>query len=71
MTASEGGLPVTARSQRLEDANFERAEAAVRMEDSENRAAETGLVSDLRKAGESDRRLAEADLKIRRIEAEP
>lgn len=58
------------KSQRLEEANQERAEAAVRMEDAENRADETGTVSDTIKAGESDRALAAADRRIKAIEAE-
>jgi len=59
------------KSQRLEQANQERAEAAVRMEDAENRAEETGSLSDSIKAGEGDRALETADRRIRAIEAEP
>jgi len=59
------------KSQRLEEANQERAEAAVRMEDAENRAEETGTLADKIKAGEGDRALAAADGRIRAIEAEP
>jgi hypothetical protein len=55
------------KSQRLEEANQERAEAAFRMEDAENRADETRTVADLAKAGESDRSLAAADRRIKAI----
>lgn len=58
------------KSQRLEEANQERAEAAVRMEDAEDRADETGTVSDTIKAGESDRALPAAARRIKAIEAE-
>jgi hypothetical protein len=63
--------PIPNKSSRLEAANFERAEAAIRMEDDENTAQETGRVSDGVRAGESDRVLDAADRKIKSIEAEP
>jgi hypothetical protein len=62
---------MTEKSQRLEAANFERALAAVRMEDAENSAEESGRPSDLDRAGASDRALDAADRKIKRIESEP
>lgn len=49
---------------------MERAEAAVRWEDADTNASETGRESDKIKAGESDRALDAADRKIKRIEAE-
>jgi hypothetical protein len=58
------------KSQRLEEANQDRAEAAVRMEDAENRADETGTLADSIRAGESDRALAAADRRIKNIETE-
>jgi hypothetical protein len=62
--------PVTAKSKRLEDANFERAEAAVRWEDADNKASETGRTPDAEVAEQSDEALRAADRKIKRIEAE-
>lgn len=59
------------KAKRLEAANLERAEAAVRWEDAENTAAETGSVSDTNKAERRDRALDAADGKIKDIEAEP
>jgi Arc/MetJ-type ribon-helix-helix transcriptional regulator len=59
------------KTKRLEDANFERAEAAVRWEDAANKADETGRASDVIKAAEDDRVLDAADRKIKKIEAEP
>jgi hypothetical protein len=56
------------KSKRLEAANFERAEAAVRWEDAENTADETGQASDKITAAADDRALAAADRKIKRIE---
>ena len=62
---------MTDKAKRLETANFERAEAAVRWEDADNRASETGRPADEVKAGEDDRILAAADRKIKKIESEP
>ena len=59
------------KAKRLEVANFERAEAAVHWEESENKADETGRASDQVKAKEDDRVLDAADRKIKKIEAEP
>jgi hypothetical protein len=61
---------VTDKAKRLEAANFERAEAAVRWEDSDNKAGETGRVSDEVRAEQDDRVLDAADRKIKRIEKE-
>jgi hypothetical protein len=58
------------RSKRLEEANLERAEAAVRWEEAENEADETGQPSDAAKAEADDRALTAADRKIKSIEAE-
>jgi hypothetical protein len=62
---------VTARAKRLDVANQERAEAAVRWEDADNKASETGRVSDAITAERDDRALDAADRKIKKIEAEP
>jgi hypothetical protein len=62
---------VTGKGKRLEAANFERAEAAVRWEDADNTASETGRASDKTRAEEDDRTLIAADRKIKKIEAEP
>ena len=59
------------KAKRLEAANFERAEAAVRWEDAENRADETGRGSDAAKAQADDEALRAADRKIKKIESEP
>jgi hypothetical protein len=59
------------KTKRLEDANFERAEAAVRWEDAENRADETGSRTDAKRASAQDSALTAADRKIKDIEAEP
>ena len=61
---------MTDKAKRLEAANFERAEAAVRWEDSDNKAGETGRVSDEVRAEQDDRVLDAADRKIKRIEKE-
>lgn len=61
---------MTEKTKRLEAANFERAEAAVRWEDADNKASETGRVSDKITADEDDRALDAADRKIKKIEAE-
>jgi hypothetical protein len=62
---------VTEKAKRLEAANQARAEAALRWEDSDNRAGETGRVSDKIEAAEDDRNLNAADRKIKKIESEP
>jgi hypothetical protein len=62
---------VTDKAKRLEAANQDRAEAAVRWEDAENTADETGQPSDRTKAEGQDRALDAADRKIKKIEAEP
>ena len=59
------------KPKRLEDANFERAEAAVRWEDAENTADVTGRVSDKIKADDRDRELVAADRKIKEVKSEP
>lgn len=59
------------KAKRLEAANQERAEAAVRWEDAANTADETGRASDKIRAKEDDRALDTADRKIKNIEAEP
>ncbi len=59
------------KAKRLEAANFERAEAAVRWEDADHTAGETGRDSDKIQAAEDDRALDAADRKIKKIEAEP
>ena len=61
---------MTDKAKRLEAANFERAEAAVRWEDAENTADETGRASDKNKAVDDDRALNAADRKIKEIEEE-
>jgi hypothetical protein len=62
---------VTDKAKRLEAANQDRAEIAVRWEDAENTADETGRASDKIRAAEDDRALAAADRKIKKIESEP
>lgn len=62
---------VTDKAKRLEAANQNRAEAAVRWKDAENTADETGRGSDKVKAEENDRALTAADRKIKSIEKEP
>lgn len=64
------GGAVTEKAKRLEVANFERAEAAVRWEDADNKAGETGRPSDKDLAAADDRALDAADRKIKKIEAE-
>ncbi|MCI4329210.1 MAG: hypothetical protein L3J86_06455 [Thermoplasmata archaeon] len=59
------------KAKRLEDANFERAEAAVRWEDADNRAAETGKPADKVEAAKDDEALDAADRKIKKIQSEP
>jgi hypothetical protein len=61
---------VVDKVKRLEAANQERAEAAVRWEDADSRASETGRTSDAVKADEDDRALDAADRKIKKIESE-
>ncbi|MFZ0891069.1 MAG: hypothetical protein WB778_08810 [Thermoplasmata archaeon] len=62
---------MTDKAKRLEAANQERAEAAVRWEEADNKADETGRVSDKIKADADDRALEAADRKIKKIEATP
>ncbi len=59
------------KAKRLEVANQERAEAAVRWEDAANTADETGRASDETKAEVDSRALDGADRRIKKIEAEP
>jgi hypothetical protein len=59
------------KAKRLDVANQERAEAAVRWEDAANTADETGRASDEVKAQADDRALDAADRKIKKIETEP
>jgi hypothetical protein len=61
---------VTDKAKRLEAANMERAEAAVKWEDADNTASETGRPADQVKAADDDRALEAADRKIKKIEAE-
>ena len=58
------------KAKRLDVANQERAEAAVRWEDAANRADETGRPSDEIQAEKDNRTLDAADRKIKQIEAE-
>jgi hypothetical protein len=62
---------VEPKAKRLEAANLDRAEAAVRWEDAQNTADETGKSSDATKAQQEDRALIAADRKIKNIESEP
>jgi hypothetical protein len=62
---------VDSKTKRLDVANQERAEAAVRWEDAANTADETGRASDETKSEEESRALKTADRKIKKIEAEP
>jgi hypothetical protein len=59
------------KAKRLEAANQERAEAAVRWESAANTAEESGRASDQAASNEQDRSLAAADRKIKKIESEP
>lgn len=59
------------KAKRLEVANQERAEAAVRWEDADAAADETGRVSDAVEAKKDDQALNAADRKIKNIETEP
>jgi hypothetical protein len=58
------------KAKRLNSANQERAEAAVRWEDSANTADETGRPADHAKAEGDNRALEVADRKIKKIETE-
>lgn len=58
------------KAKRLEIANQERAEAAVKWEAADNRAKETGNRSDALRAAEAERVLAALDKKIQEIEEE-
>jgi hypothetical protein len=59
------------KPKRLEDAEFERAEAAVRWEDADHTAEESGRPADQSKAEGLDDALVAADRKIKKIQAEP
>jgi len=59
------------KRKRLEAANQERAEAAVKWEDADNKASETGRPEDVVTAAADDRALDAADRKIKKIEEEP
>lgn len=59
------------KAKRLDAANQERAEAAVRWEDADNKASETGRPADQALAAKDDQDLATADRKIKKIESEP
>jgi len=61
---------MTDKAKRLDAANQERAEAAVRWEDADNTASETGGAADRAEAAKDDRALEAADRKIKKIEAE-
>ncbi|MCI4372093.1 MAG: hypothetical protein L3K02_00385 [Thermoplasmata archaeon] len=58
------------KAKRLDAANQERAEAAVRWEDDDNTASETGRAADALKAQADERALSAADRKIKKIESE-
>jgi hypothetical protein len=60
---------VTGKAKRLEAANWERAEAAVRWEAADEKAETTGREADQIRAAEDDRALDAADRKIKKIEA--
>jgi len=59
------------KRKRLEAANQARAEAAVKWEDADNKASETGRPEDVVTAAADDRALDAADRKIKKIEEEP
>jgi hypothetical protein len=59
------------KAKRLEAANLERAEAAIRWEDADNHAEETGAMTDRIRAAKDDIALDAADRKIKKIEQEP
>jgi hypothetical protein len=59
------------KPRRLETANFERAEIAVRWEEAADRAAKSGARGDKLRANELNCSLEQADRKIKAIEAEP
>ena len=61
----------TDKPKRLEAANFERAEAAIRWDVAENRADATGLASDRVQAEERDAELSAADRKIQKVASTP
>jgi len=74
-TYPEGRNPdwpkVVTKAKRLDAANQERAEAAVRWEDTANTANETGRASDQTESEQEGRVLDAVDRKTKRIEAEP
>ncbi len=61
---------MTEKGKRLEDASFERAEAAIRWEEADNTAAQTGRPADQLAAAKSDAALTDAERKIQRIRKE-
>lgn len=61
---------VSDKAKRLDAANQERAEAAMRWEDADNTARESGGAADRIQAAQDDRALDAADRKIKKIEAE-
>jgi hypothetical protein len=63
-------VAVIDKPRRLESANFERAEAALKWEDAANTADETGRDSDQIEAQKRDRELVAADRKIKSIQRE-
>jgi hypothetical protein len=71
MPLGSRGRAMIEKAKRLEAANQERAEAAVRWESADNRASETGRASDVVEANADDRALDAADRKIKKIESEP
>lgn len=66
-----GDFPMTGKTRRLEEANQDRAEAAVRWEESDHRAQGSGLKVDAEAAKRDDQRLKDADRKIRQAEGRP
>jgi hypothetical protein len=61
----------TEKAKRLEAANFERAEAAIRWDVAESEADETGRASDEVRAEERDAELSAADRKIQKVRSAP
>jgi hypothetical protein len=59
------------KAKRVEQANQDRAEAAVRWEESDHRAQESGRASDAAEAARDDRALTDADRRIRKAQAGP
>jgi len=65
-----GAWTMKGKPQRLEEAEFDRALAAVEWEIADDRATKTGKPSDKVTAETDDQRLIAADLKIKKIAAE-